>query len=143
MKNSALDIIKGSVLTLVTDQFNCERIILASKELAESIDKQLYVLNISTPKTNGCDRDHSALEHLFRVSKENDAVMLVQYSEHPSREITKYIENMEPSAVITGIPSTQNSVLHKLWIRFPTTSFYLTDADGLLNKVSVMDRIIG
>ncbi len=41
VKNSALDIIKGSVLTLVTDQFNCERIILASKELAESIDYNL------------------------------------------------------------------------------------------------------
>lgn len=142
MYNQMSSIDTGAVLALITDQLDCEKIILSASALAENIQKNLYVLNIGNPDMPDSDSRHSALEHLFTVSKENGAVMLVQYSHSPIKAISRYIEDISPCAVVTGVPFTQDSLLYKLWVRFSNIQFYISDRSGVLSEVSVMDKII-
>ncbi len=127
------------IIVLVTDQFNCERIILAGRKLSNENNGKLLVLNINRPNHT---QNPEAIEFLYKVSKDNDATMLVHYSEKPEKYISQCIKENQPMAVITGIPSSKNSILHKLWLRFGNTTFYMADTNGELSKVMITDRII-
>ncbi len=127
------------IIVLVTDQFNCERIILAGRKLANENNGNLLVLNVNRPDYT---QNPEAIEFLYKVSKDNDATMLVHYSEKPEKYISQCIEENQPMAVVTGIPSSKNSILHKLWLRFGNTTFYMADTNGELSKVMITDRIV-
>ena len=126
-------------LVLVTDQFKCERLIRAGRQMADRDGTTLEVINVAAV---GAERNPEAIEYLYRISKENDAVMMIHYSDEPARFITQLIRECCPSNVVTGLPQKSNSMLHKIWMRFEQISFFTVDHDGILNPVTLRDRVI-
>ena len=129
-----------TVVVLVTDQINCERIILAGHNFAMKNNGELLVLNVNRPDRK---QNPDAIEYLYKVSKDNNATMLVHYSDKPETCISEYIEENSPMAVITGIPSSRNSILNKLWLRFGNVDFYTADSSGILSEVLLADKMSG
>ena len=126
-------------LVLVTDQFKCERLIRAGRQLAQRDGTTLEVINVAAA---GVAQNPEAIEYLYRISKENDAAMMIHYSDEPSRFITQLIRDNRPSNVVTGLPQKSNSLLHKIWMRFEQVSFFTVDHDGKLSPVTLRDRVI-
>lgn len=126
-------------LVLVTDQFQCERLIVAGRELAQRTDTQLEVINVANPQQ---PQNPEAIEFLFQVSKENDAVMMVHYSDEPARCIVDLIKEQRPACVVSGMPQQENSLLHKIWTRFQNTGFYTVSEEGELAPVTLGSRVI-
>ena len=104
-----------AALALVTDQFACERIIKASRLVADlNKTDELFVLNIAKPDASP---NPKALEHLFGVAKEYNAQMALQFSNS--------VES----------PENMDSVLVHLWERLPNTMFYTVSPKGILREV--------
>ena len=126
-------------LVLVTDQFQCERLIVAGRELARRTGTQLEVINVATPQQQ---QNPQAIEFLFQVSKENDAVMMVHYSDEPAKCIVDLIKEQQPACVVSGMPQVEKSLLHKIWTRFQSIGFYTVSPQGELAPVTLGSRVI-
>lgn len=125
------------VLTLVTDQFHCRRLITAGRQLADRMEASLEVVNVSDP---GRANNPEAIEFLFQASRDHGAAMTIHYSPRPERFLGELIRERRPAAVVTGLPGEGSSLLRKLWFRFDTVEFYLVDQEGVLRPVSVLDK---
>lgn len=126
-------------IVLVTDQFQCQRLIVAGRELANRNGTSLEVINIANPNTA---QNPEAVEFLFQISKENDAVMMVHYSNEPAKFLSALIKERQPACVVSGMPQSSNSLLHKLWTRFRMIAFYTVDERGIADPVTLSDRVI-
>lgn len=126
-------------MVLVTDQFHCQRLIVAGRELAERTGTQLEVINVANTSVA---QNPQAIEFLYQVSKENNATMMVHYSDEPSRFIAGIIQDQKPCCVVSGMPQQQNSLLHKIWVRFSQVDFFTVDAQGKLTPVTLSSRVI-
>ena len=126
-------------MVLVTDQFQCERLIKAGRALADELGTSLEVINVAAA---GVERNPQALEFLFQVSKDHGALMMIHYSDDPAKFITRLIRDEMPSSVVTGLPQQQGSLLHRIWTRFETISFYTVEHDGTVRPITLKDRVI-
>ena len=126
-------------MVLVTDQFQCQRLIKAGRQLADKLGTSLEVINVAAA---GAERNHQALELLFQVSKDHNALMMIHYSSDPAKFITRLIRDEMPQVVVTGLPQQTGSLLHKIWTRFETISFYTVDHDATVRPVTLKDRVI-
>lgn len=126
-------------MVLVTDQFQCERLIVAGAELARKNGTQLRVMNVASPNI---PQNPEAIEYLFQTSKDNDATMLIHYSDEPAKYITTMLSDSTPVAVVSGMPVSEKSLLHRIWFRFTDIDFYTVDEEGTLSAVSPSDKII-
>lgn len=131
--------IQPLTMVLVTDQFQCQRLIVAGRELAKSNGTQLEVINIANAKVT---QNPQAIEFLFQISKENDATMMVHYSDEPAKFLSAMIKERMPACVVSGMPQSADSLLHKLWTRFLAISFYTVDESGVADPVTLSDRVI-
>lgn len=138
MKHMATEKNVGGVrkvtMVCVTNQFQCERIIRAGRSIANLSDTELMVVNVSPldfARQNG-----EALEHLFRVSRENDAHMSVLYSNEPLKTLMNFIKKNHTVNVVTGMPQQGNSVLVKMWEKLGGVSFFTVNEDGKLVNMS-------
>ncbi len=138
-KNTTNDIINANAvfpektIVLVTNQFNCERIIRAGRRIADISKTDLLVLNV---QDSHYSPNPQALQHLFNVSKENGAIMQVSYSKTPAKAIIPFIKRYKTQNVLTGLPSSKNSVLQKLWNKFMHIRFFVVDPDGIAQEVA-------
>ena len=120
-----------STIVCVTDQFNCQRIIEAGKEISEKTKTPLYVISaVNVTKNKSAHADVAALEHLFKISKQNNAVMTISYSNNPMLTIADFIKSHNGRNILTGLPDDKNSALSYLWNSFPKCNFYVVDKDG-------------
>jgi K+-sensing histidine kinase KdpD len=126
--------VRKSTVVCVTSQLQCERIIRAGRSIANLTDTQLLVVNVSS--TDFTSQDGEALEHLFRVSKENDAQMTVLYSNESLKTLTDFIKKSSAVNVVTGMPQQGASVLYKMWDKLGSVSFFTVDADGSFANMS-------
>lgn len=126
-------------MVLVTDQFQCQRLIVAGREIADRSGTPLEVINIANPKV---PQNPAAVEFLFQISKENDAAMMVHYSDEPAKFLASLIKEKLPAYVVSGMPQSPNSLLHKLWTRFELISFYTVDASGIAEQITLSSRVI-
>lgn len=124
------DIIMGSTVVCVTNQRQCERLIKAGRVIAEISKTNLTVISVVNPGTK--NQDAEALEYLFDVSKQNNAVMSIQYSTDPLRCIESFIRDNKAINVVTGLRAGQHSILPDLWKRFENTSFFTVTLEGEL-----------
>ena len=122
-----------AALALVTDQFACERIIKASRLVADlNKTDELFVLNIAKPDASP---NPKALEHLFGVAKEYNAQMALQFSNSVESAVIHFIREHQVICVVTDIPENLDSVLVHLWERLPNTMFYTVSPKGILREV--------
>lgn len=137
--NTTSNTLQPVTVVLVTDQFHCQRLIVAGRELAARTGSQLEVINVANPEV---PQNPEAIEFLFQVSKEHDATMMVHYSGEPLRLIAGLLQEQQPEAVVSGMPREENSLLHKLWTRFSEVSFYTVNAQGQMAPVTLGSRVI-
>ncbi|MEG1778974.1 MAG: hypothetical protein RR263_02645 [Oscillospiraceae bacterium] len=117
----------GKTMVLVTNQFKCERIIKAGRIIADLSNTDLVVLNV---QDSSYPPNPQAIQHLFNVSKENNAVMNVAYSDNASRTIVHFIKNTKPHNILSGMPQGNSSVLQKIWKKFIQLNFFVVGEDG-------------
>ncbi len=122
----------SATIVCVTDQINCERIITKGKEIADKTDTNLYVINVD----NGHTRDLEAIEHLFRVTKSNGAVMNIFYNKNVLDTIVNCIGEYNAVNVVSGIPQTVDSILNKLWETMPKIDYYMVGFKGDITLIS-------
>lgn len=127
-----------STIVCVTDQVNCERIIKKGKEIADKTSTNLYVINVD----NGRTRDLEAIEHLFRVSKENGAVMNIFYNAKVLDTIVGCIGEYNAHNVVSGIPQTVDSILNRLWETMPQIDYYMVGLKGDVTLISTKKTAI-
>lgn len=139
MTANATDRLSPVTIVLVTDQFKCQRLIVAGKQLADRTATQLEVINVANPEIT---QNPEAIEYLFQVSKENDATMMIHYSNEPIKLITSLLREQNPTCVVSGMPQEENSLLHKIWTRFEQINFYTVDSEGELSPVTLGSRVI-
>lgn len=119
-------------IVLVTNQFQCERIIHAGRLIADISKTDLLVLNVQDSKYAP---NPEAIEYLFQISQQENAVMQVTYSNNPSKAINDFLKKYKTQNVLSGIPSSRSSVLQKLWNKFTHVRFFVVDAEGVAQEV--------
>ena len=125
-------------IALVTEQFHCEKIIDAASRLAEKTGTSLEVISIVSDEY---PRNPQAMERLFEVCREHGAVMTIEYNPEPSRVLGRMIDEKQPQNVVSGMPGKDNSILHRLWVRFRQIHFYTVDAQNNLKMVTPLEFI--
>lgn len=133
--NEALSSANRKTAVLATNQFQCERLIKAGRTVAGITHTDLVVLSV---QSNEYDPNPEAMQHLFNISSENNAVMNVLYSEDTFKTIVDYLKHNNISNVITGIPQADHSVLHRIWKKFKRIKFFMVDEEGKMEEV--MDK---
>ena len=128
----------SATIVCVTDQINCERIIMRGREIADKTKTNLYVINVD----NGSKRDISAIEHLFNVSKEYNAVMNIFYNDQVLDTIVNCIHEYQAVNVVSGMPQTVNSILNKLWAMMPQIDYYMIGLEGDITVISSKKAVI-
>lgn len=123
---------KSRTVVLVTNQFQCERLIRSGRAVADITLTDLAILNV---QSNEYPPNPEAIQYLFNVSSQNGAVMNLMYSDNPYKTIIKYLKNNKTTNVITGMPSSPGSILHKIWGKFTHIKFFTVDHDGNLEEV--------
>lgn len=122
----------SATIVLVTDQFECERIIKASRVIADLNHNELLVLSVMK---DGASANPDALEHLYSVSKEYDAQMAVQFSDSVQEAIVTFCRENRAVCAVTGVPENRDSVLVRLWKELPGVAFYVANKEGELHEV--------
>ena len=125
-------------MVLVTDQFRCERLITAGRALADRSGTSLSVINVAG---DAAERNPQAIEYLYQVSKDNNATMMIHYSDDQTKYLIQLIREEMPSNVVTGMPQGKSSLLHRIWMRFEQISFFVVDEKGKLSPVTLKDRV--
>lgn len=123
----------GCTAVLVTNQFECERLIRAGRAVADVSQTELCVINV---ENNDYPTNPEAIQYLFNVSSQNGAVMHLMYSDNAFKTISQYIKDHKTSNVISGMPSSGGSVLHKIWGKFPRVHFFTVNKTGKVEEVS-------
>lgn len=67
--------------------------------------------------------------------------MQLLYSDNAYKTICQYIKDSKSAFVITGAPSTADSMLHKIWKRFRQVHFFIVNENGKLEEVSLKDLL--
>jgi K+-sensing histidine kinase KdpD len=125
-------------LVLVTDQFECERIIKAARTIADLSRTELIVLSVAK---NGSQVNPAALEHLFGIAKEYRAGMIVQYSDNPQSVIVHFIRDNRVVNVITGLTENEQSILLQMWKKLRNIKFFTVSKSGKLSEVIHQNRL--
>ncbi len=132
-KKTTLTASFNSTAVLVTNQFQCERLIQAGRSVADISKTELIVLNV---QSNEYPANPDAIQYLFNISSQNEATMNVMYAEDIFKTIVQYLKDNKTAYVVTGMPQTQDSVLHRIWNKFSHVTFFVVDEKGTLHEVT-------
>ncbi|MEG0898771.1 MAG: hypothetical protein RSF40_03560 [Oscillospiraceae bacterium] len=127
---------KRVTLVCVTNQFNCERIIKSGRVISNLSKTKLQIISVVSPDY---PQNPEALEFLYRVSKENNGIMNVEYSATPLKTIIKYIKQNKISNVLTGVPTTDDSIIYKIWSKFTHINFFTVEEDGEIKEAKTIN----
>ena len=128
-----------TTVVFVTDQFHCERLISAGRRIANATRTTLLVINI---ERNSIDCNSAAIEHLYQVSKENDAEMTVFYEEDDVVGVmSRCLRENNACHVVTGMPQDEDSILKKIWRLHPAINFYTVTYDNQIVSVPIVEKL--
>ena len=112
------------VLVCVTDQYSCERLIKAGKQLSDSMGLPLQVLSVQ-PASSSVQERGKALDYLYRLAARYDASMTIYYHDDSALMTAGHIKKYRVRQVVTGMPGQVGSgfveVLHTLCPEVPIT----------------------
>ena len=115
----------GTVLVCVTDQMNCGRLIRYGRKRADEIGCPLRVLHVRTrEKTMMGNPDiSSALNDLYRLSREADAEMEIISSPEVEKTICAYAADAHADALVIGCSpaDARPSMSERLALLLPET----------------------
>ena len=123
----------NKTIALITNQYSCARLILAAREIADRTNTDLVVVNVQDSEY---EIDPQATDFLFMQAKQQGATMRLAFAEDKLKEIERLIAAYDCSKVVTGMPSSSNSVLYGLWKRFADREFFVVDEQGVVSEVA-------
>lgn len=123
----------AKTIVFVTNQFCCDRLIHAARIVAEETKTELNIVEILD---NEYALDPNAIDYLFMLAKQVNATMRLISADDKLALMKNTIAQKDVSCVVTGMPSSHNSVLYDLWKEFPGKSFHAVDATGELVDVA-------
>ncbi len=126
----------AKTVVLVTNQFQCERLIHAGKKLSDVSGTELCILSV---QSSLYPQNPLALEHLFNVSKQNGGAMHVTYGEDPARQIIHFIKHNKAAQIVSAIPRDENSQLYTVWRTFTHLRFFTVNEEGAIQEVTRAD----
>lgn len=124
--------LRRQTLVLVTDQFQCERIIKAGRAIA-ALPIPSCGCSISVPKAAPAIPLPCSTSTIRQ--RRTGLCWEIAYNSDFMGAITETLESTNTVNVITGQPGDEDSVLYTLWNRFPGIKFFTADADGRLDMV--------
>ena len=127
-------------LVCVTNQFKCERIIKAGRVIADLTKTKLGIISVVNSQY---PQNPEALDYLYKISKENRGTMNITYSDAPARAISRFIKENKIANVMTGVPTTENSIIYKLWDRFNEINFFTVEEDGEIKEARINCAVSG
>ena len=122
-----------STIAFVTNQYSCDRLIYAAKEVADRTNTELVILEVLNSEY---DLNPQAVDYLFRLSKKNKATMRMLFTENTKRSLLKAISHSDCKYVLTGMPGSNHSILYDLWKKFPEKEFFAVDENGMVMEVA-------
>ena len=114
-------------IVFVTNQFCCDRIIHAAREVAQKTCTELNIVQILD---NEYALDPEAIDYLFVQAKQVGATMRLISAPDKMALMRNTIASTDVRHVVTGMPSSNKSVLYGVWKQFPNKNFYVVDAEG-------------
>lgn len=120
---------RQAALVCVTNQYSCERLIRAGRDLAKSEGLELRVLCVQPPEFAN-NSYLTEIEYLFAASRRAGAEMIVYYREDPVRAAVAYIRaNRIAQIVLGGVPDVTRSAFIS-GIRAQCTQIPVSIVDG-------------
>ena len=123
-------------IVFVTNQFSCDRLIHAARIVAEDTKTELNIIEILDSEY---DLDPKAIDYLFMLAKQVNATMRLVSGDDKIGLMKNTIAQRDVSCIVTGMPSSHNSVLYDLWKEFPGKQFHTVDSNGQLVAVASKD----
>ena len=115
---------QSGVLVCVTDQFSCERLIVAGRKIADNLGLPLEVLSIQ-PEQGPAEKRGLELEYLFEKACENNAEMTIYYHNDAALMAAGHIRKYHVRHIVTGMPDGTGygfmELLHQLCPDRPLT----------------------
>lgn len=124
----------AKTVTFVTNQYSCDRIIYSARVVADETASDLVVVGIMDSEYT---LNPEVVDYLFVLSKKNQATMRLIFSEHKTEVMRDIVAGYDCQHVVTGMPSSNQSVLYDLWKEYPEKQFYTVDTEGDLVEVAV------
>jgi len=93
----------GPVLVCVTAQMSCERLIESGKDLAERLNRELYVVSV-LDKDGDANEKSKALKILNALSKKTDCGIDIIYSDNVALSLGVHINKVNPCHILIGNP---------------------------------------
>lgn len=123
----------AKTITFVTNQYSCDRIIYSARVVADETATDLVVVGILDSEYK---LDPEVVDYLFILSKKNKATMRLLFSEDKLDVMREVVGQYDCKNVVTGMPSSNESVLYTLWKQFPEKGFYAVDTSGEIVEVA-------
>lgn len=120
-----------STVVCVTGQYSCDEHIKKGRILADLTDTDLVVVHIASAALDG-----APLDYLYGVASQNGAVMNVIYDDKASKALIRFIKNGKIRNIITGVPTSAESIAVKLWETFTHITFFTVDSAGNMSSIS-------
>ena len=123
----------AKTMVFVTNQFSCDRLILAAQTVAERSKTRLDIVQILD---NEYDLDPKAIDYLFMHAKKANATMRLVSAQDKVELMKSVIGAPDALFVVTGMPNSHQSILYELWKEFPAKNFHVVDETGELIDVA-------
>lgn len=132
------DISKNTVAVCVTGQMDCDKLINAGRELADSVDAALVVMS-ALPRLYDV-QTAQVLEYLYSCSTQAGAQMLVMYTDHPMDALIDGFKKQNVGHVLLGAPRDHSSQMGaRLMYAYPNVKYYALDPQG---KACLVQRAV-
>lgn len=122
-----------STVAFVTDQYSSERIISAARQIADKYETNLDVVGVMA---NEYEIDPEAIDYLFNRSKEHKAAMRLIFREDKTEVMREIIGQYDCKYIVSGMPSSNKSVLYDVWKEFDNKGFFTVDKNGNIIEVA-------
>lgn len=123
----------GKTVVFVTNQYSCDRMIYSGRVIADETSTELVVVGIMDAEYA---LDPKVVDYLFVLSKKNQATMRLIFSEDKIKVMSEMVAQYESQYIVTGMPSSNQSVLYDLWKEHGGKQFYTVDSTGELVEVA-------
>lgn len=123
----------AKTVTFITNQYSCDRIIYSARVVADETATELVVVGIMDSEY---ELNPEVVDYLFILSKKNQATMRLIFSEDKTGVMRDIIMDYDSRCIVTGMPSSNRSVLYAMWKEFPDKQFYTVDPSGELVEVA-------
>ena len=123
----------SKTVVFVTNQYSCDRIICSARTVANETSSELLVVGILDSEY---ELNPEAIDYLFLLSKQNKATMRLLFTEDKVSAMREAVGQYGCKAAVTGMPSSNQSVLYTLWKEFPGVAFYTVDLNGEIVEVA-------